>query len=113
MRRSMLGGLVLTALACGGSSEPRPFEAAIEANRTAAAVGETVGFVVSAQGRQLLGVTIDYDDGVVEQAAFHSSTTAQRIFEHAFTATGTYRVRATVVDAVVGSKDASVEVRIQ
>lgn len=113
MRRSMLGCVLVTALACGGGYEPRPFEATIEASRTTAAIGETVDFAVNAQGRQLLGVTIDYDDGVIEQAVFHSSTTAHRVFEHAFTATGTYQVRATVVDAIAGSKDASIEVRIQ
>jgi hypothetical protein len=113
MRRSMLSCLLLAALACGGGSEPRPLEIAIEASRTTATANQAVGFVVNVQGRQLLGVTIDYDDGAIEQSVLHSSTTARVVFEHSFTVAGTYQVRATVVDAIVGSKDASIEVRIQ
>jgi hypothetical protein len=115
MRRRLLACLLPIAFtACGdGGFQPRPLEVAIEASRTAAPTGEVVGFAVNAQGGQLLGVTIDYDDGVVEQSLLHSSRTARAIFGHAFTAAGTYQVRATVLDAVAGSKEATIEVRIQ
>lgn len=106
--------LLIGAAACGdGSLEPLPLSITVEASRVAAAVGETVEFVVSAQGGMLIGVEIDYADGASEERGTSGARTARVTFRHAYAAAGTYEVRATVTDAVAGTRDASVEVRVQ
>lgn len=115
MRRSLLGCLLLTALgACGdGSLAPLPLDVTIEASPATAAPGEVVNLVVRAQGGNLIGVEMNYGDGSDEQFGTGGARTARITFRHTYAAAGTYVVRATVVDAVAGSKDASVEVRVQ
>jgi hypothetical protein len=115
MRRLLLACVLLVApLACGeGGLDPLPLHVAVEANRATAGPGELVEFVVTARGGSLVGVEIDYGDSEVEQRGAGGARTARVTFPHAYATTGTYQVRATVVDAVAGSKDASIEVRIQ
>ena len=106
--------LFVAVAACGdGTLDPLPLSVTIEASRGTAPVGEPVDFVVSAQGGTLIGLEIDYADGASDRRAPGGARTAPLPFRHAYTAAGTYRVRVTVIDAVAGTKDASVEVRIQ
>jgi hypothetical protein len=112
---ALLGSMLLVGVAaCGeGTLDPLPLDIRIEASRATAAPGEMVSFVVNAQGGTLVGVEIDYGDGGGEQRAASGARTARVTFNHAYAAAGTYPVRATVVDAIAGTKDASVEVRVQ
>jgi hypothetical protein len=112
LRRCVLP--VVLAAACGdGSLEPLPLDITLEANRTAAAPGQTIAFVVNAQGGNLVGIEIDYGDGVTGQRAASGARTARITFEHTYAVAGVYEVRATVTDAVAGTKDAVIEVRVQ
>jgi hypothetical protein len=119
MPRSVLRVVVRSLLLIGGAAcgdrslEPLPLSITVEASRVTAVVGETVEFVVSAQGGMLIGVEIDYADGVSDERGTSGARTARVTFRHAYTAAGTYQVRATVVDAVAGTKAASVEVHVQ
>ena len=113
--RMLVGALVLFGgAACGdGGLEPLPLNITIEVSPATAATGELLSFVVNAQGGTLVGVAVDYGDGIIDQFPVHSARTARVTFQHAYSATGTYQVEATVLDAVAGSKDAAIEVRVQ
>jgi len=112
VRTSLL--LLLGAAGCGdGSLDPLPLEVTLEAGRTAAAPEETIAFVVNARGGSLVGVEIDYGDGGAAVRSTSGARTARVTFEHAYAAAGVYAVRATVTDAVAGTKEAGLEIRIQ
>jgi hypothetical protein len=119
MRRlRLLSCLLLVPLAgpvaCGDASlDPLPLEITIAANRATAAPGETVEFEVTAQGGTLIGVTIDYGDDTSDQFGTGGARTARVTFSHAFAAAGVYQVRASVVDAVAGGRDAVVQITVQ
>jgi hypothetical protein len=106
----LLAGL----LACGDVGlEPLPLEITLQADRTMAAPDEVITFVVIAQGGDLVGVTIDYGDETAELFGTGGARTARRTFTHAYSDAGTYQVRAKVIDAVAGEREASVEIRVQ
>lgn len=115
IRLALLRSLLLTGLvACGDASlDPLPLQISIQASRTTAAPGAPISFVVTAQGGDLLGVAIDYGDNTTDQYGAGGARTARVTFSHAFSAAGVYQVRATVTDAVAGSRDAGVEIRVQ
>ena len=105
--------LAMSLVACAGSSlEPLPLEVSIEASRATAAPGDTITFVATAQGGTLLGLDIDYGDGVTEQFGTGSARTARVTFRHAYLLRGTYQVRVVVTDAAAGQKEATTEVRV-
>ncbi len=111
-RRSLL--LVALAAACGGGSlAPLPLDIHLQANKATAAPGETVSFVVNAQGGTLVGVEINYGDGSTDLFPTSGARTARVTFGHTYSTAGTYQVRATVTDAVAGTKDATLEMRVQ
>jgi hypothetical protein len=114
-RRTLLRSLLLAGLlACGDAAlEPLPLDVTVEASRATAAPGQSIEFVVNAQGGDLLGLHMDYGDGSAEQFGTGGARTARVTFRHAYSAVGVYQVRATVTDAVAGTKAASVEVRVQ
>jgi PKD repeat protein len=115
MRQALLGSLLLVGLAaCGDASlDPLPLQISVEANRTTAAPGDAIDFVVNAQGGQLVGVTIDFGDNSGEQFGTGGARTARITFTHTYSATGTYQVRATVTDALAGEKEAAIEVLVR
>ena len=78
-----------------------------------AAPGDPVSFLVTAQGGDLLGVDVDYGDTTTDQYGTGGARTARVTFSHAFSTAGVYPVRATVTDALAGSRDAVVEIRVQ
>lgn len=115
MWRAPAGFLVLIGFAaCDDATlDPLPLDVRIEASRATAAPGDTIGFVVSAQGASLVGVAMVFGDGNGDQLATGGARTAQVTFPHAYSAAGVYEASATVTDAVAGDKSASVEVRVQ
>lgn len=116
MRRAVRGillGLFTGVIACGdGSLDPLPLSISLQVSHTTATPGQTIQFVVNAQGGQLVGVSIDYGDGNVDQFPTSGARTAQVPFSHAFSSAGVYQVRATVTDAVAGSQHADTQITI-
>jgi hypothetical protein len=93
--------------------EPLPLDIGIEARPTTAAPGDTISFVVSAQGGSLVGVAMVFGDNTGDQFATGGARVAEITFRHAYSAVGVYEASATVTDALAGDKSASVEVRVQ
>lgn len=115
MWRALLGFVVLVGFAaCDDATlDPLPLDIGIETSRTTAAPGDTITFVVSAQGGSLVGVAMAFGDSSGDQFATGGARTAHVTFRHAYSAVGVYEASATVTDAVAGDKSASVEVRVQ
>ena len=85
----------------------------MSASRTSAAIGETVNFVVTAQGDGLAAISMSYGDNNFEQFVTGGARTARVTFAHAFTAAGTYDVRATVTDVASVEKSTIVQLHVQ
>jgi hypothetical protein len=115
MWRRLLGFVVLIGFAgCDDATlDPLPLDIGIETSRATAAPGETITFVVSAQGGSLVGVAMAFGDSSRDQFATGGARTAHVTFGHAYSAVGLYQASATVTDAVAGDKSASVEIRVQ
>lgn len=115
MRRALVGFIVLAGFAaCDDASlDPLPLDISIEASRVTAAPGDTIRFLVSAQGGSLLGVAMAFGDSNGDQRATGGARTARVTFPHTYSAVGVYEASATVTDAVAGDKRASIEVRVQ
>jgi hypothetical protein len=115
MRYAFLGAFAIFALvACGQSRlEPLPLEIKIETSRTTAAPGDTITFVVVAQGGVLLGIDVDYGDAGKDQYGTAGARTARVTFRHAYTSRGTYPMNAMVTDGTAGQKKATVDIHIE
>ena len=110
MRRIIAGALVIAALtACIEGTEPLPLDVSIQKPATIT-TADSANFVVTAQGNSLLGVETNFGDGRVATFATSGARTATVTFRHRYTVSGTYDVTATVSDAVLGQKTASVQV---
>ena len=114
MRRQLLGAFLLaSAMACNQTtSSSATLEVTMAASRVSVPPGDTVTFVVNAQGNSLVGLEMDFGDTGTDQYATGGARTARVTFRHAYSARGTFRVRVVVTDAVAGQKDASVEILV-
>ena len=112
--RRVLGALLVTGLVgCSHSTlDTSSVEVSMTASPTTAAPGDTITFVVSAQGGNLIGVTIDYADSSSDQYGTSGARSARVTFKHAYLTRGTFTVQATASDAVAGQKDASVVIHV-
>lgn len=82
----------------------------LEANTTVVPRGDTVTFTVNAAGNNLFGVIIDFGDDAMDQYATGGALSAHVTFKHAYSAAGSFTVRATVTDAIAGQKEATVSI---
>jgi hypothetical protein len=114
MRRLGFGLLLMACVgACDTSiAQPSSLDLTIVANRTTVARGETVTFDVNARGGQLLGFEMQYGDGGSDQLAAGGAQTARTTFQHAYSTAGTFTASVELSDAVLGQKEASVEIRV-
>ena len=113
MRRLLCLAFGLLGACSAETLAPLPLDITITAQPVSAAPGDSISFDVTAQGGQLLGVTVDYGDGTGDQFVTGGARTARLTFRHAFAASGTYLVSATVTDAAAGEKEASTEIRVE
>jgi len=112
----VLFGLACLAVwsgACGDYSlDPLPLQIGLEASKVTAAPGDTINFLVSAQGGYLSGVDIDFADGSTDRFGTSGARTAHVTFKHAYLTAGTFQVQATVTDANAGVKDATIQILV-
>jgi hypothetical protein len=118
MRRTSLAlaalAAVAAAAACGDNRlDPLPFQVSAAASSMSPSLGDTVNFVVTAQGGQLVGMTVDYGDNGTDTFGTGGARTARVTFRHPYSARGTFQFRATVTDALAGQLDATVDVTVQ
>jgi hypothetical protein len=105
--------LVIAAMtACLGGTEPPPLGISVEAPASANTT-DSVSIVVNAQGNSLIGVETAFGDGNTGAFATNGARTARLTFRHLYTQSGTYDVTATVTDAVLGEKAATVQLNVQ
>ena len=112
MRRLLFFAFAILGACSAESLAPLPLDIVVEASRITAAPGDSINFLVTARGGQLIGIITTYGDGTEDQFGTGGARTARVTFRHAFAAPGTYQVQATVTDALAGQKDASVEIRV-
>ena len=112
-RRALCIAAVAALTAClDNRLEPLPLQIGIQASRLTAAPGDTINFLVSAQGGSLIGVEMDYADGSTDSFATSGARTATITFRHAYLTTGTFQVDAKVTDGDAGSKNATIQVTV-
>ena len=109
--RVAAGLFVLGITACIEALHPLPLDISLDASRTAPAVGDTVNFLVTTQGGNLLGINMDYGDNSGDQFGLAGARTAKVTFRHVFAAAGSYQVQATVTDATTTEKSATVQIQ--
>jgi PKD domain len=116
VRRWTIAGALLTGAlfaACQGSTlEPLPLDVRVDLTPATANRGDTVLAVATAQGGTLLGITIDFGDGVSDSYNTAGARTAKVTFKHAYTSSGAYTVKVVVTDGVAGDKAASTLFRV-
>ena len=112
MKRWLFTVLLLIA-GCRQTTEPPvALVATLESSRTTAVRGDTVTFIVSASGNNLVGVVIDFGDQSGDQFGTGGARTARVTFKHAFQTAGSFTVVAVVTDAIGGEKEATATVVI-
>ena len=100
------------AMACGSSDlAPLPLDLTLTANKTTAAVGDTISFVANGQGGSLFGFEVTFGDNTTTLLDAHGARTIRATFKHVYNASGSYLVNVTLTD-VQGSKDASLQIAI-
>jgi hypothetical protein len=113
MRRLFAGILGIAAMAaCIGGVEPLPLDITIQPPGSIT-TADSASFLVSAQGNSLIGIETEFGDGVTRTFPTSGARTATTTFRHRYTQRGTYEVTATVSDAVLGQKVATVRVNVQ
>ena len=105
---------LVATVACGDNRlDPLPFQVSVAASSVSPALGDSVSFVVTAQGGQLVGIDVDYGDGGTDTFGTAGARTARVTFRHAYAARGAFQMRATVTDGMAGQKEATVDVHVQ
>jgi hypothetical protein len=116
LKAHILAAAVLVSAACiegGGVTEPLPLAITITASDTTAAAGDSIRFEVNAQGGTLLGVAVEWGDGVTDSTDARAARTLRVRYRKAYELPGEYAIAATAEDAFQGHKTASLNVTIQ
>ena len=108
MKRLVLMLAIVGSVACRQSTAP-PGEVTVslEVVPASALRGDTVSFTVNAAGNNLVGIVVEFGDSEGDQYATSGALTARVTFKHAYSAVGTFSVRAIVTDAIGGEREAT------
>ena len=99
-------------MACGSSDlQPLPLNVTLTADKTTAAVGDSIGFIVEGQGGSLFGFEVIFGDNTTTLIDARGARTVRATFKHAYKASGSYVVSVTLTD-VQGTKDASLQIAV-
>ena len=99
--------LVATTACRQTTAPPDEVTVSLEVSPATAQRGDTVSFTVNAAGNNLVGVVVEFGDSEGAQYATSGALTARVTFKHAYSAAGTFSVRAVVTDAIGGEREAT------
>lgn len=106
--------IAFVLLACDSATlDPLPLDIRLEAAPPTSAPGDTITFLVTAQGGRLLGIVMQFGDGTTQQQATGGARTARLTFRHAYASAGVYEAAASATDALAGDRQATVTIRVQ
>lgn len=106
MKRHIIGGGILTAVglftlaACSSTTTDtgQPLGVELTADRTNAAVGDSIEFFAQGSGSLLAGMAIEYGDGAADSLSTEGAVTATMRRKHAYSEPGSYLAVATLAD---------------
>jgi hypothetical protein len=102
------------AAGCSQSTlEPLPLQISLTPAHVTAAPGDSITLIATMQGGSLLGMIVDYGDKATDQFPAGGARTARIVFRHAYLASGTFVIRASVTDASAGQAEAVTEAIIK
>lgn len=104
--------LILGIAGCTKSVEPLALTITAQATPTSAAPGDSITVVTNVQGNAVVGVAVDFGDGTVFETAFGGVRTGKVTYRHAYAATGTFTITATVHDAAEDQRSTTMTVQI-
>ena len=112
--QALLLALTMTGLACSSyGSEPLALDVRIAADKVDTVSGDSISFEFNAQGGRLETLRVDWGDGTTLDESALSARTMLKRAKHAYGATGTFEVKATIHDSFAGQKTSSLSVRIR
>jgi len=106
---------VAAALLCGCANstvEPLALSISVTATPTSAAIGDTVTFIASMQGNNLIAVVGDYGDGTTDGFDIPFGRTARNTFKHVYHTAGTFTATFTAAQADSSARSATAAVQI-
>jgi hypothetical protein len=111
MRWTLVAAVMFAGAACRQTTAtPVPLVVSLEVSTVVTQRGDTVSFTVQATGNNLIGVVLEYGDDNSDQYATSGALTARVSFRHAYSAPGTFTIRAIVTDAISGEKEATASI---
>jgi len=106
---------IAAALLCGcanSSVEPLALSISVTATPASAAVGDTVTFIATMQGTNLITVVGDYGDGTTDGFDIPFGRTARNTFKHVYHTTGSFTATFTAVQADSSARSTTTAVQI-
>lgn len=101
------------SVACDtGVEPPRALTLSLEVDRTEATLGQEFEFTYSAEGQNLVGLVIDFGDGVRDSIPLFGAQTADGFRDHGYLSPGSFEVTAELTAPPQGSRTATVSVTV-
>jgi hypothetical protein len=114
-RPAAVAALLAIAAACGdtGTEVGFPLEIRVELQQPERTLGTPHDFLVSARGRRLATLYIDFGDGRVDTVPTFGAQTATHALGHTYAGAGGFRVVGTIEDLHEGELSDSVTAHVQ
>jgi len=114
LRLTAAAACTVLAAACSQTPlEALPLQISVEASRTTVAPGDTIVFVATMQGGDLLGLDVQFGDSATAQVSAGGARTARIAVRHAYTTPGSYAALLTVTDGLAGQKAATTQILVK
>jgi PKD repeat protein len=114
MKRAAFGiAFLAVAVACSDTTEPRSFAVSATVDRPSVVVGDSVNFVIQAQGNALALLAVEFGDSTGFNRDLFGATTMTANQKHAYSAPGNYTMTAVVTAASGEMKQTTVGVTVR
>jgi PKD repeat protein len=107
----LAAGLLLGS--CADSTAPPAFGITATVDRASTTVGDSVNFVIKAQGNVLVRLGVDFGDGTGFERDLFGAQTMTSNQRHAYAAPGNYTVTAAVFAASGESRETTLGVQVR